>query len=76
MKEVAQQILAAPFNWTGLTLAELVEAERIPKESIPQIAKDLAINFLSKKYEGQNPGIQQYLIEKDCLIAAIKEEIN
>ena len=76
MKEIAQQILAAPFNWTGLTLSELVEAERIPKESIPQIAKDLAINFLSKKYEGQNPGIQQYMIEKDYLIAAIKEEIK
>lgn len=75
MKEIAQQILNSPFNWTGLTLRELVDAGRIPKENLNRIFKELAINFQNIKYNGvYNGPLAEYLKEQKELIAALETE--
>lgn len=74
MKEIAQQILASPFNWTNLTLRELVNAGRIPEINVPEKLSSLAIAFLNRKYEGQDPDIKEYLKEKNLLIAELEQE--
>ncbi len=75
MKEIAQQILAAPFNWTGLTLKELIEAGRIPEENLNGYLKEMAQNFLNKKYDGCYTGeIKEYLKEKNELFVALYSE--
>ena len=74
MKEIAQQILTSPFNWTNLTLRELVNAGRIPEINVPEKLSSLAIAFLNRKYEGQDPDIEEYLKEKDLLIAELEQE--
>jgi len=74
MKEIAQQILNGPFNWTGLTLRELVDAERIPSDSLGRIFRDLATNYLSEKYRGENPIVKQYLAEKEDLEFHLEKE--
>lgn len=74
MKEIAQQILSSPYNWTNLTLRELVDAGRIPEILIPEKLRSLAIGFLNKKYEGQDPDIKEYLKEKNVLIAELEQE--
>ena len=74
MKELAQKLLAFPFNWTNLTLRELVNAGRIPEINVPEKLSSLAIAFLNRKYEGQDPDIEEYLKEKDLLIAELEQE--
>jgi len=77
MKEIAQQILSAPFNWTGLTLRELVDAGRIPESNLNGNLKALATEFLNNKYGGCYTGdIQEYLKEKKELIAALEAEFS
>jgi hypothetical protein len=75
MKEIAQQILNRPFNWTGLTLRELVDAGRIPESNLNGNFKALATEFLNEKYQGNYNGpIEDYLAEKKQLENAIAEE--
>lgn len=76
MKEIAQQILNAPFNWTGLTLKELVESGRIPEGNLNGNLKALATEFLNKKYEGFKVDVQEYLIERNELFVSLFSEYS
>ena len=70
--EVAQQLLAAPLNWTNLTLRELVDAGRIPEIHVPEKLGSMAIAFLNRKHEGQDLDLEEYMNEKKCLIAELE----
>lgn len=77
MKEIAQNLLAAPLNWTGLTLKELVNAGRIPDENVNGYLKEMAQDFLNKKYDGCYTGpIKDYLKEKEELFIALYAEFS
>lgn len=77
MKEIAQQILNSPFNWTGLTLRELVEAGRIPKENLKKNFEALAREHLNHLYgDLAHVDIDEYLNEKEELIAALEVEFS
>lgn len=77
MKEIAQKILNSPFNWTGLTLRELVNAGRIPKENLKKNFEGLARGHLNHLYGGfSNVDIDEYLNEKEELIKALEVEFS
>jgi hypothetical protein len=75
MKEIAQKLLANPFNWTGLTLSELVEAGRIPVDNIDECLKHMVQEFLAEKYKvGEDLDVNQYLQEKEELYDELCDE--
>jgi hypothetical protein len=74
MKQIAQQILASPFNWTGLSLRELVNAGRIPEIHVPEKLSSLAVGFLNRKYDGQDVNLKEYMKEKNTLIAELEQQ--
>jgi hypothetical protein len=74
MKQIAQQILASPFNWTGLSLRELVNAGRIPEINVPEKLISLAVGFLNRKYDGQDVNLKEYMKERNTLIAELEQQ--
>jgi hypothetical protein len=74
MKEIAKKLLDAPFNWTGLTLKELVDAGRIPEINVPEKLISLAVGFLNRKYDGQDVNLKEYMKERNTLIAELKQQ--
>ena len=76
-EKIAQQILAAPFNWTGLTLSELVEAGRIPADNVDKCLRHMVQEFFNEKYKvGDDLDIDQYLQEKEELYDQLCSEWN
>ena len=76
MKEIAQKLLNAPFNWTGLTLKELVDAGRIPEGNVNGYLKQLASDYLYGKYRGEDVEVGDYLKERNELFLALFVEFG
>ena len=76
MKEIAQKLLNAPFNWTGLTLKELVDAGRIPEGNVNGYLKQLASDYLYGKYRGEDVEVEDYLKERNELFLALFVEFG
>ena len=76
MKEIAQKLLNAPFNWTGLTLKELVDAGRIPEGNVNGYLKQLASDYLYGKYRGKDVEVGDYLKERNELFVALFVEFG
>lgn len=49
-QEIEADHILGQKNWTSLTFSELAKAGRVT----PAIAKELATNYLNKKYENLN----------------------
>lgn len=76
MKELAQKLLNAPFNWTGLTLKELVDAGRIPEGNVNGYLTEIARDYLHEKYRGKDIEVNDYLNERDELFVALFVEFG
>lgn len=74
MKDIAQKLLNAPFNWTGLTLKELVHAGRIPEGNVNGYLNEMARDYLHEKYRGKDVDVYAYLSERDELFIALYSE--
>ena len=74
MKEIAKKLLDAPFNWTGLTLKELVDAGRIPEGNVNGYLTEIARDYLHEKYRGKDVEVNDYLNERDELFIALFSE--
>jgi hypothetical protein len=74
MNDIAKKLLDAPFNWTNLTLRELVNAGRIPEIHVPEKLSSLAVGFLNRKYDGQDVNLKEYMKEKNTLIAELEQQ--
>lgn len=58
-------------NWTNLSFSELAQAGRVT----PEIAMELATNYLNKKYEGLKFDLGFYFEEKRSLIQILEQKI-
>lgn len=76
MKEIAQKLLNGPFNWTGLTLKELVHAGRIPEGNVEDYLLEMARDYLHEKYRGKDVEVDAYLKERDELFVALFVEFG
>lgn len=76
MKDIAQKLLDAPFNWTGLTLKELVHAGRIPEGNVNGCLKEMAKHYLNEKYHNKDIDADAYLKERDELFVALFVEFG
>lgn len=76
MKDIAQKLLNAPFNWTGLTLKELVHAGRIPEGNVNGYLKEMARDYLNEKYRNKDVEVDAYLKERDELFVALFVEFG
>jgi len=76
-----QEILNIPFNWTGLSFLELVNAGRIAGDDKKKGIESIADKILKEKFSMVNGGvefaeIQNYLKERKSLIAEISAQVE
>lgn len=71
-QEIEADHILGQKNWTNHSFSELARAGRVT----PKIAKELATNYLNKKYENLNFDIDAYLEEKKNLIEILERKIS
>jgi hypothetical protein len=76
MNDIAKKLLDAPFNWTGLTLKEPVDAGRIPEGNVNGYLTEIARDYLHGKYRGKDVEVNDYLNERDELFVALFSEFS
>lgn len=70
-QEIEADHILSQKNWTNFSFLELAQAGRVT----PAVAKELATNYLNKKYENLEFDIDAYFEEKDKLIEILKRKI-